>query len=85
MPRFDRLEFGQPSPDEPESDEPKLSRSQDERHWMKQADTNRRKGQYENGLRLYSRALEENKAIVAAWTGQVQMLVLLNETPEADL
>lgn len=85
MPRFDRLEFGQPSPDEPDSDEPKLSRSQDERHWMKQADTNRRKGQYENSLRFYSRALEENKAIVAAWTGQVQMLVLLNETPEADL
>ena len=85
MPRFDRLEFGQPTPDEPDADEPKLSRSHDERHWLKQADTNRRKGQYENALRFYSRALEENKAMVAAWTGQVQMLVLLNEVPEADL
>ena len=85
MARFDRLEFGGPSPDEPDADEPKLSCSHDERHWLKEADSNRRKGQYENALRLYSRALEENKALVAGWIGQVQMLVLLDEVPEADL
>ena len=30
-------------------------------------------------MRLYSRALEENKALVAGWIGQVQMLVFLDE------
>ncbi len=85
MARFDHLEFGGPTPDDPESHEPKLRRSHDERHWLKEADSNRRKGQYENALRFYSRALEENKALVTGWTGQVQMLIMLVEVPEADL
>ncbi len=85
MARFDHLEFGGPAPDESESDEPKLRRLHDERHWLKEADSNRRKGHYENALRFYSRALEEDKALVKGWTGQVQMLTMLVEVPEADL
>jgi Tfp pilus assembly protein PilF len=34
-------------------------------------------------LRYYSRALEEDKSLVAGWIGQVQMLVLLEEAKEA--
>jgi tetratricopeptide (TPR) repeat protein len=85
MARFDFLEFGGPTPDESSSDEPKLRASHDEQHWLNEADVNRRKGHYENALRFYSRALEEDKALIQAWTGQVQMLVLLDELPEADL
>jgi tetratricopeptide (TPR) repeat protein len=84
MARFDHLELGGPNPEDPESAEPRLRQSHDERHWLKEADANRRKGQYENALRFYSRALEENKALVRGWLGQVQMLVLLDEVPEAD-
>ncbi len=84
MARFDHLELGGPSPDEPEAKGMRLRESRDERHWLKQADTNRRQGQYENALRFYSRALEENKTLIRGWLGQVQMLVLLAEAPEAD-
>jgi tetratricopeptide (TPR) repeat protein len=57
----------------------------DERHWLGMADADRRYGLYEGALRYYSRALERNRTVVAAWVGQVQMLVLLGEYPEADL
>ena len=85
MARFDRLEFGGPAPDESESDEPTLRHTHDERHWLKEADASRRKGHYENALRFYSRALEDNKTLVTGWTGQVQMLTMLVEVPEADV
>lgn len=83
MPRFDRLEFGsQPAS---KSDRAQARSPTDERHWLRQADIERRKGLYEAALRCYSRALEHDKAAVVAWTGQVQMLVFLDEAPEADL
>jgi tetratricopeptide (TPR) repeat protein len=53
--------------------------------WMHEADSARRAGDYERALRCYSRALEIDRTIVAAWTGQVQMLVFLGEFPEADV
>ncbi|MFH1746678.1 MAG: hypothetical protein ABIG44_06490 [Planctomycetota bacterium] len=40
-------------------------------------------GQYEAALRLHTRALGEERACVAAWVGQIQMLVLLGECHEA--
>jgi tetratricopeptide (TPR) repeat protein len=36
-------------------------------------------------LQYYSRGLELDRALVAGWVGQVQMLVQLKEFPEADL
>jgi tetratricopeptide (TPR) repeat protein len=57
----------------------------DEQHWLKQADAERRRGLYENALRLYSRSLELDKSQVTGWLGQVQMLVVLGEHPEAEL
>ena len=53
--------------------------------WLRKADDHRRRGLYENSLRYYSRALEFDKSLVAGWVGQVQMLVLLGEYPEAEL
>jgi tetratricopeptide (TPR) repeat protein len=40
-------------------------------------------GEYESALRMYTRALREERSAIAAWVGQVQMLVLLDECPEA--
>jgi tetratricopeptide (TPR) repeat protein len=85
MPRFDRLELG-PSenrPDDHRDGGPELVR--DAQHWLAQADAERRRGLHENALRLYSRALEEDRAQLAGWVGQVQMLVILGEHPEAEL
>lgn len=52
---------------------------------LEQAIEQRRCGNYENALRLYSRALEEDKSLVSGWLGQVQMLILLEESVEAEL
>ena len=84
MARFDKLEFNagnRPSP-EPNERDP-LSR--DAGYWMNKADESRRSGLYENALQYYSRALELDRSLVAGWVGQVQMLVQLEEYPEAEL
>jgi tetratricopeptide (TPR) repeat protein len=88
VPRFDRLEFddgneGQSGPAPAASDSPPDGR--DARVWMRQADDHRRRGLHENSLRYYSRALELDRSLVSGWVGQVQMLVLLGEYPEAEL
>ncbi|MGE3317622.1 MAG: tetratricopeptide repeat protein [Planctomycetaceae bacterium] len=51
--------------------------------WDQEADRARRSGRYENALRYYSRSLECDRSLVSGWLGQVQMLVLLGECPEA--
>lgn len=86
MARFDRLEFdpepeGLPEgvPEAPEAEE------SEQAAWMIKADDQRRRGLHENALRLYSRALERDRSLLAGWVGQVQMLVLLGEYPEAEL
>lgn len=61
------------------------SQPQDANLWMQRADEGRRLGQYEAALRFYSRSLEDDKNLVAAWVGQVQMLIVLGEHPEAEL
>lgn len=82
--RFDKLEFD-PSPQQPRRNKPELRVQKDEKYWAKLADDNRRTGNYETALRFYSRALEMDKSLVAAWVGQVQMLVHLGEYPQASL
>lgn len=88
MPRFGRLEIDGPEPDGDDGDgfAPRPDADvRDEKHWLRTADAERRQGNHETALRMYSRALEDNKAIIAAWVGQVQMLILLGEYPEAEL
>jgi len=89
VPRFEHLEFG-PDPGEQERESPAPAgyvppKHDDERTALNRADEFRRRGQYENALRQYSRALEQDKSLVAGWVGQVQMLVQLGEAPEAEL
>jgi len=83
MARFDLLEID-PAP-EPSRGSKKGTKEFDEQYWFKLADQNRREGLYENALRFYSRALELDKSQLDGWLGQVQMLVYLNESKEAEL
>jgi tetratricopeptide (TPR) repeat protein len=84
VPRFDRLEFEQ-SPDQPQQPGAAAETLRDEQYWLRLADAERRQGNYENALRFYSRALERDKSLVEGWLGQVQMLIALEEYPEADI
>ena len=84
MARFDKLEYG--------SNPKKAPRGAEEReveknakYWFQMADRHRRTGHYDNALRFYSRCLEMDRSQVAAWVGQVQMLVQLREYPQARL
>jgi tetratricopeptide (TPR) repeat protein len=95
MARFDRLEFGgsseEPAPrpsatsHAPEPSDHIALTDDNGQSALQKADAERRRGHYENALRQYSRALELEKSLVTGWVGQVQMLVLLGECPEADL
>lgn len=84
MARFDKLEFEQPQ-EQPAKGELEPRVEKDEKYWSRLGDDNRRTGNYENALRFYSRALEVDRALVPAWVGQVQMLVFLQEYPQASL
>ena len=82
--RFDKLEFERPPDKTTKGDaEPRVDK--DEKYWARMADDHRRTGNYESALRFYSRALEVDKTLVPAWVGQVQMLVQLQEYPQASL
>lgn len=83
MGRFDKLEVRGEQPDQRPSSQAAAARR--EIGWLEQAVEERRCGHYENGLRLYSRALEDDKSVVTGWLGQVQMLVFLDEVVEAEL
>ncbi|MEK6260285.1 MAG: tetratricopeptide repeat protein [Planctomycetota bacterium] len=83
MGRFDKLEVSSEQPDK--RPKTKVSNARREVSWLEQAVEERRCGHYENALRLYSRALEDDKSLVTGWLGQVQMLVLLGEFVEAEL
>ena len=51
--------------------------------FLAQAYAESRCGRYEPALRSYTRALREDRAVIPAWVGQVQMLVQLGEYHEA--
>jgi tetratricopeptide (TPR) repeat protein len=86
--RFDRLEFDHEPEGKAEGLEPSGPpgpEQGDQAAWLAKADDHRRRGLYENALRFYSRALELDRTLVGGWVGQVQMLILLGEHPEAEL
>jgi tetratricopeptide (TPR) repeat protein len=84
MARFEKLELESALSRSPDRDARKKP-AQESVPWLEQAVEARSCGQYENALRMYSRALEDDKTLVVAWLGQVQMLVLLEESVEAEL
>lgn len=50
---------------------------------LARADGEYRWGHFDAALRLYTRALQEDRTAIPAWVGQVQMLVQLDECHEA--
>ncbi len=83
MSRFVNLEFG----DEYEDVSQRLPGAplKDEAYYIGRAQAAFENGDFESGLRLYSKVLEFNPQNAAAWTGQVRMLIELGEFREARL
>jgi tetratricopeptide (TPR) repeat protein len=82
MSRFVNLEFGGDSEEESQGLKPLVK---DEAHYVAEARTAFENGNFESGLRLYSKVLEFNPQNTTAWTGQVRMLIELGEYREAKL
>jgi len=82
MSRFVNLEFGGESEDQGRQETPLVK---DEAYYFGEAQSAFENGNFESGLRLYSKVLEFNPHNAAAWTGQVQMLIELGEFREAKL
>lgn len=94
MARFNRLEFPEDAPPVLQKDgkqDASQAPASEKRYrnsaadWMREADAQRRLGRYEAALRAYGRALEAERSQVAAWVGQAQMLILLDEARQAEM
>ena len=83
MSRFVNLELGGESEDSPLP--PSSSLLKDESFYFAGARAAFENGDYEQGLRSYSKVLEFNPKNAGAWTGQVRMLIELGEFREAKL
>jgi tetratricopeptide (TPR) repeat protein len=83
MSRFVNLEFGDESEGQPQQSEKQLVK--DEAYYFNEARSGFENGNFEQGLRFYSKVLEFNPHNAAAWTGQVRMLIELGEFREAKL
>jgi tetratricopeptide (TPR) repeat protein len=83
MSRFVNLEFADGS-DNQFQPEPKAL-VKDEAYYLAEARTAFESGNFEPGLRFYSKVLEYDPKNAVAWTGQVRMLIELGEFREAKL
>lgn len=81
MSRFNNLEFE----GEHESIQGVNVPRNDETHFMAEAQKAFEEANFDGALRLYSKVLEFNVQNVAAWAGQVRMLIELGEFQEARL
>jgi tetratricopeptide (TPR) repeat protein len=82
MSRFVNLEFDGESEERSQSLEPLVK---DEAYYLAEARAAFENGNFESGLRLFSKVLEFNPQNAGAWTGQVRMLIELGEYREAKL
>ncbi|MBK9138544.1 MAG: tetratricopeptide repeat protein [Verrucomicrobia bacterium] len=80
MSRFENLEFDEAA----RRDQAQTPRA-DEALWLEEADAALRAGDFEQALRLFSRAAEANPELSAAWSGQIRMLIELGEFKEASV
>jgi len=83
MSRFINLELSGEFEDQPQHAQNSLVK--DETYYLGEARTAFENGNFESGLRLYSKVLEFNPQNAAAWSGQVRMLIELGEFREARL
>ncbi len=82
MSRFNNLEFGNESDDLSPFEKAQVK---DEAYYLAEARSAFENGNFEAGLRHYSKVLEFNPNNASAWTGQVRMLIELGEYREARL
>jgi Flp pilus assembly protein TadD len=82
MSRFGNLEF---DPESYESLQEDSAQLKDEQYYLSGARKAFQDGDFESGLRLFSKVLEYNPQNVGAWSGQVRMLIELREYREARL
>ncbi len=82
MSRFHNLEFGVTRREEGVGGRGLVK---DEGHYLGEAEGAFRRGCFEQALRAYAKVLEFNPGCVAAWAGQVRMLIELGELREARL
>ncbi len=82
MSRFVNLELGGESEDQSWHQKAVVK---DEAYYYAEARAAFENGNFESGLRLYSKVLEFNPNNAAAWAGQVRMLIELGEFREARL
>jgi tetratricopeptide (TPR) repeat protein len=83
MSRFVNLEFTDGSDNQLQPDPKALVK--DEAYYLAEARAAHETGNFEQGLRFYSKVLEYNPQNAFAWTGQVRMLIELGEFREAKL
>lgn len=81
--RFSNLEFDNSHGEQQESTVETPSSERDAWQILEHARIAHWDGQFETALRLYTRALREDRKLIRAWVGQVQMLVDLREYREA--
>jgi len=81
MSRFNNLEFGGQSEHRDASHEA----VKDEAYYLREATDAFERGQFEAALRMFAKVLEHDPRNVAAWAGQVRMLIELEEFKEARL
>jgi tetratricopeptide (TPR) repeat protein len=79
MDRFTRLEFGDTAPKK----RPEGEALRDACYYYKEACRYWLSGEFELSLRNFSRVVEEDSSIFAAWSGQILALIELGEYPEA--
>ena len=83
--RFANLEFGDEQHDSLEAQQGERTMERSAKEFLSRADEEYRWGSFDKALRLYTRALHEDRAAIPAWVGQVQMLVQLDECHEANV
>ncbi len=81
--RFSNLEFNEDAQARQPTRPAQRAAVRQAPEFLRQAREEHRGQRFEPALRLYTRALQEDHNLVAAWVGQVQMLVELGEFHEA--
>ena len=82
MDRFSQLEFGNVEPEKPRDPGEPI---RDAHYFLQEAVRYWLAGDFEIALRNYSRTLEQNSTFFPAWSGQIYMLIEMDENKEADL
>jgi tetratricopeptide (TPR) repeat protein len=91
MGRFSKLELGQSAPPEaapavaPPSEAAREEEGYDALSWLRRGEELFFRGQHEPALRAFGQALRNDSTLHEAWVGQIDSLIALNQTREAEV